>query len=143
LNSILEWIRKNPRNTAIILISMILFSAAVGAVLGILNRKKEYVNTETGYSELFGIEKKELDKKFPSIAIPSPVVPSLPEEEMDFLFYLDENPIMVESKDLVRGNISEILKYREVGVKCDIKPFQFKNQEMEVLTRIEELVEPE
>jgi len=142
LNDFLEWIRKNPRYAALVLAGLMLFSAGIGTVLGISRRNRESGTEEIEYSELLGIEVKKLEEKFYSTTIPSPVVPSFQEEGLKFSFYLDENPIQVESEDLLKGSISELLKYRNVGVECDIKPFRFKNQEMDVLTRIQELVEP-
>ena len=60
----------------------------------------------------------------------------------DFEPYFDEDESKTSELELIPVKISELLRYRKIGLESNIKAFQFNNEELDIITGKIELVEP-
>ena len=74
--------------------------------------------------------------------IPEPVLPQVSDQFFDYSFYFDQNKDYIKSMELLPVKISELLKYRRIGITSDIKPFQINNKELDIIIQKDELAEP-
>lgn len=143
MNEILEWIKANTRLVMIGAIVIIVLSTAIGFLLGLTKRERgtgESFELDAAGERLTASSLTE-NKDLP-LLLPAPVIPTLDEASFKYSFYLDEDDSKTDELELIPVKISELLKYREIGIESNIKAFQFNNEELDIITGKNELVEP-
>lgn len=143
MNEILEWIKANTRLVMIGAIVIIVLSTAIGFLLGLTKRERgtgESFELDAAGERLTASSLTE-NKDLP-LLLPAPVIPTLDEASFKYSFYLDEDDSKTDELELIPVKISELLKYREIGFESNIKAFQFNNEELDIITGKNELVEP-
>ena len=144
MNEILEWIKANTRLVLISSIIIIVLSASIGFFLGVTRRERlageNYEHDAAG--ERFTAGSFTENKDMP-LFLPKPVIPDLDGANFKYSFYLDDNDDSeIGELELIPVKFSELLKYREIGFESNIKAFQFNNEELDIITGKDELVEP-
>ena len=142
MNNFYNWIKNNTRLVMIIMI-LIILSAAVGFTIGTIKRRAYRKDISFSDMEIDSLTSSALsDNQKPPFLMPEPVVPHIGDQFLKNLFYFDQNDSDLEKLKMIPVRISELLKYRDIGITSDIKPFQFHNEELDIITKKEELAEP-
>jgi hypothetical protein len=122
---------------------IIVLSAVIGFLLGLAKRDPGTVESfelDAAGERLTASSLAE-NKDLP-LLLPAPVIPNLDVDGFKYLFYLDEDDSKTDEFEFIPVKISELLKYREIGFESNIKAFQFNNEELDIITGKNELVEP-
>ena len=124
-------------------IVVIVLSTMIGFLLGLT--KREHPTGEGFKLDAAGerlTASSLTENKDRPLLLPAPVIPSLDEAIFKYSFYLDGDDSKTDGLELIPVKISELLKYREIGIEFHIKAFQFNNEELDIITGKNELVEP-
>ena len=142
MNELLNWIKENVRVAIIGFVLLFIIVTALGFFLGTMKRRSRI---KEAFSPELEIEISSLPSSVegrPELFIPEPVLPQVSDQFFDYLFYFDQNKDHIKNMELLPVKISELLKYRRIGITLDIKPFQFHNVELDVIIQRDELAEP-
>ena len=143
MNDFFGWIRDNKRVVITIVVFLVVFSAVVGFITGTIKRRSSASQTKIAEIEKIIESRTEFAEKGKhKLLMPNPVIPHITEPFPKFTFYLDSSDADVKDLRPLPVRISELLRYRDVGISTDIKPFQFHNEETDILTVKDELAEP-
>ena len=143
MNEILEWIKANTRPLLIGSIVIIVLSATVGFLLGVTKRESPAGENHEPVAAEERLAAGSLNEnKGLQLFLPEPVIPALDDANFKYSFYLDGDDSEIEELELIPIKFSELLKYRKIGFESNIKAFQFNNEELEIITGKDELVEP-
>jgi hypothetical protein len=143
LNDLFEWVKANARLVLLGTIAAILLSIVIGFLLGLAKRGRSPESriqidaVDEPVTESILAEKKEK-----IMLLPRPVIPILNEGKNKYSFYLDGDNSEAGRLELIPVKISDLLRHREIGLDLDIKAFQFNNEELDIITDKNELVEP-
>jgi len=142
LNELIDWIRDNSRSVIIGVCSLLVLSVAVGVAIGVGKRKsaedmlavteKEAVLSSLSTTEKDGVQ----------LLLPEPYTPELGKTFLEYTSYIERHKDDLERIELIPFKLSDILQFRNPGEPVDIKPFQFNNEELDIVTGKYELAEP-
>ncbi len=122
-------------------IVVIALSTSIGFLLGLT--KREHPSGKSFELDAAGGPASSLtENRDRLLLLPAPVIPHLDEASFKYSFYFDEDNSITGELELIPVKISELLKYREIGIESNIKAFQFNNEELDIITGKNELVEP-
>jgi len=143
LNEIVEWIKANTRQVMIGAIVVIVLSTTIGFLLGLAQRERgteESFELDAAWEKLTASSLTE--NKDRQLLLPAHVIPPLDKASFKYSFYFDEDDSKTGELELIPVKISELFKYRKIGLESNIKAFQFNNEELNIITGKNELVEP-
>ena len=142
MNEFLNWIKENVRITIIGLALLFIIVTALGFLLGTIKRRSMIEDTFSPELEIEISSSTLSDDGRPKLFIPEPVLPQVHDQFVDYSFYFDQNKDFINNVELLPVRISELLKYRRIGITSDIKPFQIHNKEFDIIIQRDELAEP-
>jgi hypothetical protein len=142
LNELIDWVRENARSVIIGVCALLVLSVAVGAAIGMVRRRSSEdimpVMKEEEWLSSIGAS----GKDGPKLLLPEPYTPELGKTFLEYTTYIERHKEGIERIELIPFKLSDILKSRNPGEPVDIKPFQFNNEEMDIVTGKYELAEP-
>jgi hypothetical protein len=140
LNELIRWIQENRKLVLILFLFLVLISAGVGFVLGtVKGRSSSAVHSLSEIGESASTLTAPQQKR---LLLPDPAIPHVIDPFPSFSFYFEHTDLSQEELKPLPTRVSELLRYRDVGVKTNIQPFQFRSEEYEVLMQSEQLAEP-
>lgn len=143
MNKLIEWVKENVILAVIVSVGLLFISAAVGFTIGIVKRRSAGKESfEIGVSRDFFQENTMPVKKQQSLLLPKPLILTAGGEYYEYSFYLDRDESNINELSIIPVKLSELLKYRDIGLKSDIKVFQFQNEELDVVIKKDELAQP-
>lgn len=143
MNKLIEWVKENIILAVIVSVGLLFISATVGFTIGIVKRRSAGKESfEIGVSRDFFQENTMPVKKQQSLLLPKPLILTADEEYYEYSFYLDRDESNINELSIIPVKLSELLKYRDIGLKSDIKVFQFQNEELDVVIKKDELAQP-
>lgn len=143
MNKLIEWISENIVLAVIATVVLLFISTTVGFTIGAVKRRAAGKESfETGVGRDLHQENALPVKKQQSLLLPGPSIPAAGGENDEYSFYLDRDESNINALNIIPVKISELLRYRDIGFKSDIKAFQFQNEELDVLIKKDELAQP-
>lgn len=142
MNELLNWIKENVRVAIIGFALLFIIVTALGFFLGTMKRRSRIEDTFSPELEIEISSFTLSEDGKPELFIPEPVLPQVSDQFVDYSFYFDQNKAFIRNMELLPVRISELLKYRRIGIKSDIKPFQINNKEFDIIIQRDELAEP-
>jgi hypothetical protein len=121
----------------IFFIFLVLLASGVGFILGTVKGRssRSLPEIEESVSTLIVPEQRRL-------LLPDPAIPQVIDPFPSFSFYFELTDLSQEELQPLPARVSELLRYRDVGVESNIQSFQFRSEEYEVLMQKEQLAEP-
>ena len=142
MNELLNWIKENVRIVIIGFALLFIIVTALGFLFGTMKRRSLIEDTFSPELEIEISNFTLSEDGKPELFIPEPVLPQVHDQFVDYSFYFDQNKDFINNVELLPVRISELLKYRRLGIASDIKPFQIHNREFDIITQRDELAEP-
>jgi len=146
LDDLINWIKNNLKIVVFLSIGILVFSIFIGLIIGLLSRSKN-VSNEKSFQRLVEIEKSiEKNKKLiqsknkATFLIPPKVDISI--SDIGSSERLDELSYLLDSLELKRIKLSNLINTRTMGENTTIKPVVFNNEEKAIITIRDKILEP-
>jgi len=142
LDDFVNWLRRNSRYLLYLTIVLVILSSLFGFFMGML-KKRSLIGGNRPYGEVEKniVKESKHQKKEKNLLLPSPILPDFDEDFSEYEFYFNQNNSNQDNLKLIPITPSQLIKNKAINIDETIKPFEFDNERLDILTNKNELLD--